>query len=140
MWHRSSFFRNTDLFDHYERGKHTVYVGEYSCNRGVGGGNMWAALSEAAFIGGMERNGDLVKMASYAPLLENRNNRKWPTNLIWFDSEQVVGRGSYYVQKMAVENRPTYNVANDKVLRAADTASYVPRPYRFWFVGHCCGI
>ena len=120
------FFRNTDLFDHYERGKHTVYVGEYSCNRGVGGGNMWAALSEAAFIGGMERNGDLVKMASYAPLLENRNNRKWPTNLIWFDSEQVVGRGSYYVQKMAVENRPTYNVANDKVLRATDTATYVP--------------
>jgi alpha-L-arabinofuranosidase len=118
------FFRNTDMFDDYERGKHTVYVGEYACNRGVGGGNMLAALSEAAFIGGMEKNGDLVRMASYAPLLENRNNRKWPTNLIWFDSEQVVGRASYYVQQMAAENKPTYTVPNDKVLKGAGTAAY----------------
>lgn len=118
------FFRHTDLFDDYERGKYTVYVGEYACNRGVGGGNMLAALSEAAFIGGMERNGDLVRMASYAPLLENRNNRNWPTNLIWFDSERVVGRASYYVQQMAAENKPTYTVPNDKVLQAADTAAY----------------
>ena len=118
------FFRNTDLFDGHERGKYTVYVGEYACNRGVGGGNMLAALSEAAFIGGMERNGDLVKMVSYAPLLENRHNRKWPTNLIWFDSERVVGRSSYYVQKMAAENRPTYNVANNKSMQDDEPACF----------------
>lgn len=105
------FFRNANLFDTYPREGYTVYVGEYACNRGVGGGNMLAALSEAAFISGMERNSDLVTMASYAPLFENRHDREWPTNLIWFDNDEVVGRSSYYVQKMFAENRPTYNLS-----------------------------
>lgn len=104
------FFKNTNIFDEYERGKYQIYVGEYACNQGVGGGNMLAALSEAAFITGMERNSDLVAMASYAPLLENRNDRGWPTNLIWMSNNQVVGRSSYYVQKMFAENKPTYNL------------------------------
>ena len=62
------------------------------------------------FLTGIERNSDLVPMASYAPLFENRNDRKWPVNLIWLDSDKVVGRSSYYVQKMFSENRPTFNV------------------------------
>lgn len=114
------FFRNTTLFDEWERGKYTIYVGEYACNRNVGGGNMLGALSEAAFIGGMERNGDLVRMASYAPLFENRHDRSWATNLIWIDTDQVVGRSSYYVQKMAAENRPTYNVESTPRMHAVD--------------------
>lgn len=64
------FFQNTRIFDQVERTGCGVYVGEYACNAEVGSGNMLAALSEAAFISGMERNADLVKMASYAPLLE----------------------------------------------------------------------
>ncbi|WP_352421617.1 alpha-L-arabinofuranosidase C-terminal domain-containing protein [Proteiniphilum sp.] len=104
------FFRNATIFDEHPRGNYTVYVGEYACNNNVGGGNMIAALSEAAFITGMERNSDLVTMASYAPLLENRNDRAWAVNLIWLDTDQVVGRSSYYVQKMTAENIPTYNV------------------------------
>lgn len=104
------FFNNAELFDHQPRDGYTVYVGEYACNQGVGGGNMLAALSEAAFITGMERNSDLVTMTSYAPLFENRNDREWPTNLIWMDNDQVLGRSSYYVQKMFAENMPTYNV------------------------------
>ena len=107
------FFRNSTLFDAYSRGKHQIYVGEYACNRSVGAGNMLAALSEAAFIGGMERNGDLVTMASYAPLFENRNDRSWATNLIWIDTDKVVGRSSYYVQTMAAQNLPTYNVKSN---------------------------
>jgi len=107
------FFRNTTIFDTYERGKYEVYVGEYAVNRNVGAGNMMAALSEAAFINGMERNGDLVTMASYAPLFESRYDRSWETNLIWIDTDQVVGRSSYYVQKMAAENRPSYNVKSN---------------------------
>lgn len=114
------FFRNTTLFDTYERGKYQVYVGEYACNRSVGAGNMLAALSKAAFINGMERNGDLVTMASYAPLFENRHDRSWATNLIWIDTDQVVGRSSYYVQKMAAENRPTYNVKSNINMHAVD--------------------
>lgn len=118
------FFRNTTLFDSWERGKYTVYVGEYACNRNVGAGNMLAALSEAAFINGMERNGDLVTMASYAPLFENRQDRSWETNLIWIDTDTVVGRSSYYVQKMAAENRPTYNVKSNITMHRVEPDAF----------------
>lgn len=118
------FFQNTKIFDNHPRGKYDVYVGEYACNANVGGGNLRAALSEAAFISGMERNGDLVKMTSYAPLLENRNDRSWAVNLIWLDTDQVLGRSSYYVQKMAAENRPTYNVKSNLTMSAPQQMEY----------------
>lgn len=118
------FYRNTTLFDNKQRGKWEVYVGEYACNQGVGGGNMNAALSEAAFISGMERNGDLVTMTSYAPLFENVNNREWATNLIWIDTDQVMGRTSYHVQKMYAENRPTYNIPASAYNIAPDSVEY----------------
>lgn len=106
----SFFFQNTHLFDNVERGQYTAYVGEYAVNQGVGNGSILGALAEAAWIGGMERNGDFVTMCSYAPLLENSSERFWPVNLIWINSARVLGRTSYYVQKMAAENRPDYNV------------------------------
>lgn len=118
------FFQNTTIFDSHPRGKYDAYVGEYACNADVGGGNMRAALSEAAFISGMERNGDLVKMASYAPLLENRNDRSWAVNLIWLDTDQVLGRSSYYVQQMAAENRPTYNVKSNLTMGTPQPLEY----------------
>ncbi len=124
------FFQNTTIFDDHERGKYTVYVGEYACNSQVGGGNMRAALSEAAFIGGMERNGDLVTMTSYAPLLENRHDRNWPVNLIWFDTDSVIGRSSYYVQKMAAENRPTYNLKTNITMSSSE-----PEPFAEGSIG-----
>ncbi len=110
-WYRNPdfFFNNNHLFDDAPR-THDIYVGEYACNGGVGAGNLLAALSEAAFIMGMERNSDVVKMTSYAPLFENENRRDWPCNLIHINSAEVFGRASYYVQQMAAENRPTYNV------------------------------
>ena len=108
------FFNNTTIFDTHPRDKYTVYVGEYACKKEVGSGNMIGALSEAAFITGMERNGDLVTMTSFAPLLENRNDRNWAVNLIWFDTDQVVGRSSYYVQKMFAEHKPDYMVESSQ--------------------------
>ncbi|GHT64616.1 alpha-N-arabinofuranosidase [Bacteroidia bacterium] len=110
------FFANTTIFDNQPRGDYHIYVGEYACNSQVGAGNMLGALSEAAFIFGMERNGDLVTMCSYAPLLENRNNREWPVNLIQLSTDSVVGRSSYYVQKMVAENKPDYNVSTELLL------------------------
>ena len=104
------FYDNTNLFDDMDRGKYDVYVGEYAV---ISAGNMEGALSEAAFISGMERNGDLVKMASYAPLIENSNLRDWPTNLIWVNNEKTFGRTSYHVQKMYGLNLPTYNLSTD---------------------------
>ena len=108
-WYVNSgfFYENDHLFDNMERGKYGVYIGEYAV---ITEANMNAALSEAAFLTGVERNSDLVKMASYAPLFENNNRRDWPTNLIWINNEKVMGRASYYVQQMYAQNRPTYNV------------------------------
>ena len=104
------FYENDRLFDNMERGKYDVYIGEYAV---ISEANLNAALAEAAFLTGVERNSDLVKMASYAPLFENVNRRDWPTNLIWYDNEKTMGRASYYVQQMYAANRPTYNVEID---------------------------
>ena len=109
------FFSSNDLFDTRERAGYTVYVGEYACNVGVESGNMLATLSEAAFMLGMERNGDLVQMASYAPLLTNVNAPNWQCNLIWFDSSRSMGRASYYLQQMMADNRPDYNLSLNEV-------------------------
>jgi alpha-N-arabinofuranosidase len=100
------FFANADRYDRYDRSGPKIYVGEYAVNRGVEAGNLLGALSEAAFMLGMERNSDIVVMASYAPLFENVNDREWPVNLIRFDSSRVLGRSSFYVQKMLAEHIP----------------------------------
>jgi alpha-L-arabinofuranosidase len=127
------FFQNSNIFEEHPRGNYNVYVGEYAANANVGGGNMLGALSEAAFISGMERNSDLVKMTSYAPLLENRNNREWPVNLIWFDTDQVVGRSSYYVQKMAADHKPTYNVKSSITAHTPPNSLADDKPYPLQF-------
>ena len=101
------FYENDRLFDNMERGKYDIYIGEYAV---ISEANMNSALAEAAFLTGVERNSDLVKMASYAPLFENNNRRDWPTNLIWINNEKAMGRASYYVQQMYAQNRPDYNV------------------------------
>ncbi len=124
-WYRDPnfFFNNNHLFDNAPR-EHDIYIGEYACNSGVGGGNLRAAISEAAFILGMERNSDVVKMSSYAPLFENVNKKDWPCNLIHFNSNQTFGRASYYVQQMAADNRPTYNVFTSEVSKAAEKVPF----------------
>jgi alpha-N-arabinofuranosidase len=103
--HADFFYKNDHLFDKMERGKYDIYIGEYAV---ITEANMNAALAEAAFLTGVERNCDLVKMASYAPLLQNNNRKDWPTNLIWYDNQNTMGRASYYVQQMYANNRPTY--------------------------------
>ncbi len=115
------FYRNPDwMFDQFrrydtesrDRGFH-LYVGEYACNQDVGSGNHLAALSEAAFMMGMERNGDLVRMTSYAPLFFNVNRLDWPVNLIGFDNAVSFGRSSYHVQKLFAVHRPDVNLATE---------------------------
>lgn len=130
-WYRDPnfFFANNHLFDDAPR-THDIYVGEYACNGGVGAGNLLAALSEAAFIMGMERNSDVVKMSSYAPLFENENRRDWPCNLIHINSSEVYGRASYYVQQMAAENRPTYNIYVSET-----TVAGKPQPFKAGGIG-----
>jgi alpha-N-arabinofuranosidase len=100
-----------DWYDKYERKDWKLYVGEYACNSGVGKGNMTAALNDATFILGMERNADMITMSSYAPLLENVNDTDWPVNLIRFDNARSFARISYYAIKMLNENKATVNLA-----------------------------
>ncbi len=104
------FYNNTHYFDTMPRENYKVYVGEYACIVGVGTGTMDAAMSEGAFMMGMERNSDLVTMASFAPLLENPNARSCEANLIRIKNDAVMGRSSYYVQKLFSENRPDVNL------------------------------
>jgi alpha-N-arabinofuranosidase len=108
--------RNTDHFDKYKRGNWEMYVGEYATNSGVGAGNMTAALSDAVYILSMERNGDLVTMSSYAPLLVNENDVDWPVNLIHFDNSKSFARISYYAIKMMAENRARVNLLTNTTI------------------------
>lgn len=103
-------FNHDNHFDKYKRGNWNMYVGEYATNAGVGTGNMAATLSDAVYIMAMERNADLVKMSSYAPLLVNVHDIDWPVNLINFDASHSFARISYYAIKMFNENRPDVNL------------------------------
>ena len=99
------FIANAGNYDSYDRAGRKVYVGEYAVTQGCGQGNLRAAVGEAAFMTGMERNSDVVLLASYAPLFANVNYKKWNPDLIDFDSSRAYGIPSYYVQKMFNENR-----------------------------------
>lgn len=99
------FINNAGKYDSYSRSGRKIYIGEYAVTQGCGQGNLRAAVGEAAFMTGMERNSDVVFMASYAPLFANVNYKKWNPDLINFDSSRVYGLPSYYVQKLFSENR-----------------------------------
>lgn len=99
------FMQQADRYDKYDRQGPKIYVGEYAVTQGCGQGNLRAAIGEAAFMTGMERNSDVVVMASYAPLFANVNYKRWNPDLICFDSSRVYGLPSYYVQKMFADNR-----------------------------------
>jgi alpha-L-arabinofuranosidase len=100
-----SFMRRAYQYDKYDRNGPKVFVGEYAVTQHAGKGNLRAAIGEAAFMTGMERNSDQVIMSSYAPLLVNLNHRAWNPDLINFDSSKWYGLPSYYVQKMFAGNR-----------------------------------
>jgi Alpha-L-arabinofuranosidase len=92
----SWYFKNLDRFDDYDRSGPGVYVGEY----GSKGNTMLCALAEAAYMMGMERNGDIVRLASYAPLLAKVDRTQWVPDLIYFDNTRVMPTLNYHVQRM----------------------------------------
>jgi alpha-L-arabinofuranosidase len=100
-----SFMRRADQYDSYDRKGPKIFIGEYAVTRNAGRGNLRAAVGEAAFMTGMERNSDVVLMASYAPLFVNLNHRAWNPDLINFDSSRWYGLPGYYVQLMFSQNR-----------------------------------
>jgi alpha-N-arabinofuranosidase len=103
------FFGNTHRYDNYDRNGPKVFMGEYAA-QSVGvistknQNNLECALAEAAYMTGLERNGDVVRMASYAPLFANTEAWQWVPNLIWVDSLHVARTLSYYTQQMFSRN------------------------------------
>jgi alpha-N-arabinofuranosidase len=108
----SWFLANVGRYDNYPRSGPKVFAGEYAA-QSVGiaspdNRNNWeCALSEAAFITGLERNADVVVMASYAPLFAHVDSWQWTPDMIWFDNLHSFGTPNYYVQKLFSVNRGT---------------------------------
>lgn len=86
-----------------------VFLGEYAAQSNT----LNAALAEAAYMTGLERNGDIVKMASYAPLFGNLTALHWAPDLIWFDNHQVTCSVNYYVQQIFAKNAGTTLLRSD---------------------------
>jgi len=110
------FLRNTDYYNenNYIRstngmtdtvygGGINVFLGEYAAKSNT----LKAALAEAAYMTGLERNGDIVRMAAYAPLFGNLTATHWSPDLIWFNNRLCTGSISYYMQKIFSVNQGT---------------------------------
>jgi alpha-L-arabinofuranosidase len=107
----SWFLAHADRYDGYDRRGPKVFAGEYAAHPPVDPAakrrpNSWeGALAEAAFMTGLERNGDMVRRAAYAPLLAHEDAWQWAPNLIWFDNLRVRPTPSYQVQRLFSRNR-----------------------------------
>ena len=104
----SWFLAQGARYDNYDRKGPKVFAGEYACH---GKGKKWnhfhAALLEAAFMTGLERNADIVHMATYAPLFAHVEGWQWRPDMIWFDNLNSVRTVSYYVQQLFAHNKGT---------------------------------
>ena len=104
------FFRNNHRYDHYDPNGPKVFMGEYAAQSVAivstkNLNNLECALSEAAYMTGLERNAAVVRMASYAPLFANADAWQWKPDLIWVDSLHVCATPNYYVQQLFSRNR-----------------------------------
>lgn len=123
----SWFVSNYNKYDTYSRANGKVYVGEYAVTIGYGTlGSLNSALGEAVFMQGMERNSDVVAMASYAPLFCNDNAQMWMPDIIRFDCYRAMGTPSYYVQQLFGQNRGHQNVLWTETDNEPVTAADVP--------------
>jgi alpha-N-arabinofuranosidase len=106
------FLSNVTRYDNYDSNGPKIFAGEYAShsknNKKPEYRNNWeAALSEAAFLTGVERNADVVQLASYAPLFAHIDGWQWTPDLIWVDNLNVFVTPSYHVQKMYSTNKGT---------------------------------
>lgn len=110
------FLENNQRYDTYDRSGPKVFLGEYASQD-----NKWYnALTEAAFMTGLERNADVVKLASYAPLLAHEDAVQWRPDMIWFDNSASWGSTSYETQKLFMNN------VGDEVVPSKSSATPAP--------------
>ena len=99
------FTQNATRYDNYPRNASKIFAGEYAAQSDKtvsvdNKNNILTAISEAAFMTGLERNADVVNMASYAPLFAHVDGWQWTPDLIWVDNLKIYGTPNYYVQKL----------------------------------------
>ncbi len=117
------FAENIDFYKDYDRSRPGIFLGELAVVRGWVG-QLYGALGEAAFLIGAERNQDVVKLASYAPLLENVDYNAWFPNLIRFNRKESIAIPTYYVWKMFGNNR------GEAVVESSDETGRLYRPVK----------
>jgi alpha-L-arabinofuranosidase len=106
------FQQNAVRYDSYDRKGSKVFAGKYAAQSdktvSIENKNNWlTAISEAAFLTGLERNAEVVHMTSYAPLFAHVDGWQWTPDLIWVDNLHVYGTPNYYVQQLFSTNRET---------------------------------
>lgn len=126
-------FEHNEFYDGYDR-KIKVFSGEYAAHPKSGfnmpdANTLWGALSEAAFMTGVERNADVVVLASYAPLFARIGYAQWSPDMIWFDSKIAYGSPSYHVQKLFANNMGDYTVSVPELKDLRDKGVYVSLSY-----------
>jgi alpha-N-arabinofuranosidase len=109
------FFEDAHHYDKIDRNGPKIFVGEWATREGTPTPNMGAALGDAAWMTGMERNSDLILISSYAPLFVNVNpgGMQWQSDLIGYDANSSYGSPSYYAQVMFSNHVGTETVASD---------------------------
>lgn len=104
---------NQDFYDSYPRGGSKVYLGEYASHLPGRPNNVETALSDALYLTGVERNGDVVAMTSYAPLLAKKGHTQWNPDMIYFDNVSVAPTVEYQVQKLYGNNSGDVYIPSD---------------------------
>ncbi|MFP9114565.1 alpha-L-arabinofuranosidase C-terminal domain-containing protein [Flavobacterium sp. RHBU_3] len=111
------FINNQSFYDAYDRSKSKVYLGEYAS----WGNSLYNALAEALYLTAIERNGDVVSMASYAPMLAREGHTQWNPDLIYFNGTEVKPTVNYFVQKLYGENPGDSYVNSTAIIRETNT-------------------
>lgn len=123
------FLQNAGRYDNYDRNGSRIFAGEYAAQSDktvsiANKNNLRTAIAEAAFLTGLERNADVVIMASYAPLFAHVDGWQWTPDLIWVDNLSSYGTANYQVQKLYSINKGTHTVPalfNNKPLTGQDS-------------------
>jgi alpha-L-arabinofuranosidase len=102
------FLKNANRYDNYDRKAPKVFAGEYACHAKDLKNSFESALCEAAFMTGFERNADVVRMCTYAPLFAHVEAWQWKPDMIWFDNLNCVKTPNYYVQQLYAHNPGTH--------------------------------
>ena len=104
------FYDNAGRYDGYDRKGPKVYAGEYASHHKTRANNFETALSEAAFLTGVERNADVVRLATYAPLFAHVDAWQWRPDMIWFDNSRILLTPNYYVQQLYSHHKGTHTL------------------------------